>query len=61
MRAIDARSVDAFDALDDVLFAAGRNVAMPWAAAYQDMGAAADDGASNRSSEGPNPDRTDHL
>ena len=49
MRAIDARNVDAFDALGDVLYAAGDNMTMPWAAAYQDMGAAADEGApSNR-------------
>ncbi len=48
MHAIDARNVDAYDALDDVLFEAGGHVAMPWAAAYQDTGAAADSGASNR-------------
>ncbi len=46
MRAIDARNVDAFDALDDVLFAAGGNVAIPWTGASQDTGAAADAGAS---------------
>ena len=30
MRAIDARNVDAFDALDDAIFAAGGHVAIPW-------------------------------
>ena len=45
MRAIDARNVGAFDALDDVLYAAGEGMTMPWAAAYQDRGAAADEGA----------------
>ena len=48
MRAIDARNVDAYDALDDVMFAAGDHLATPWAAAYQDTGAAADGGASHR-------------
>ncbi len=43
MRAIDARSVDALDALDDVIHAAGGQV--PWAAARHDTGAAADNGA----------------
>ena len=45
MRALDARNVDAFDALDDVIYAAGDHMPMPWAAAYQDRGAAADEGA----------------
>ena len=45
MRALDARNVDAFDALDDVIYAAGDHMTMPWAAAYQDRGAAADEGA----------------
>ncbi len=46
MRPIAARNVDAFAALDDVLYAAGGHVAIPWAAAHHDPGAAADEGAS---------------
>ncbi len=48
MHALHARNVDAYDALDDVLYEAGDHVGMPWAEAYQDNGAAADSGASNR-------------
>ena len=46
MRPIDAWNVDAFAALDDVIYAAGGHVDTPWAVAHHDLGAAADDGAS---------------
>ncbi len=46
MRPIAARSVDAFAALDYVLYTAGEHMAIPWAAIHHDPGAAADEGAS---------------